>query len=311
MKMMFAFFIFCIILFLYLHVQFHLKTSDDLEVYEIEDGSKDKLEEICDLRQPILFDYYNETIIKTCNKEHILNNYHAFEVKVRNTNDVNYNSEIYIPLVFHSADKLFNDDKSSSYFSENNSEFLEETGLMKSMKYNDEFIRPPMLSNSKYDIMMGSEGVTTPFRYEINYRNYFLVTSGSIKVKMCPPKNAKYLYVEKDYQNFEFRSPINCWKVQPQYTADFDKVKCLEVTVEVGKMLHIPAYWFYSIQFEKNTSVACFFYRTYMNNVAIIPHIFMYALQLQNVKHDIVKKVEIKEKEVEKDNKDSTNIDEL
>jgi hypothetical protein len=57
MKILFAFFIFCIVLFIYLHVQFHLKTSEDLEMYEVEQPSKDKLEEICDLRQPVLFDF--------------------------------------------------------------------------------------------------------------------------------------------------------------------------------------------------------------------------------------------------------------
>jgi len=35
-------FIFCIVLFLYLHIIFHLKTSNDLEVYTIESPSKDK-----------------------------------------------------------------------------------------------------------------------------------------------------------------------------------------------------------------------------------------------------------------------------
>ena len=41
--------IFCIVLFLYLHIFFHLKTINDLEVYEVEEPSKDKLEEICDM----------------------------------------------------------------------------------------------------------------------------------------------------------------------------------------------------------------------------------------------------------------------
>ena len=53
---MIAFFVFCLILFLYLHVQFHLRTGDNLEIYEIDQASKDKMEEICDLRQPVLFD---------------------------------------------------------------------------------------------------------------------------------------------------------------------------------------------------------------------------------------------------------------
>ena len=35
-KIIIGFVIFCITLFCYLHIQFHLKTSDELEIYEIE-----------------------------------------------------------------------------------------------------------------------------------------------------------------------------------------------------------------------------------------------------------------------------------
>jgi hypothetical protein len=67
MKYLITIFIFCIVLFLYLHIQYHLKTSSDLEIYTIEQPSKDKLEEICDLRQPVLIDYRIDNIIDNCN----------------------------------------------------------------------------------------------------------------------------------------------------------------------------------------------------------------------------------------------------
>ena len=294
MKIVVAFFIFCLVLFTYLHIQFHLKTSNDLEVFEIEQASKDKLEEICDLRQPVIFDFENERIVQTSNKKYILENYHAFEVKVRNSNDTNYESEIFMPLPLHAAVKLFDEDKNSTFYSENNSDFLQETGVIKNLQYNDEFIRPYMLSNSNYDIMMGSHNTTTPFRYELNYRNYFIVTQGSIQIKLSPPHSSKYLYTAYDYENFEFRSPVNPWSVQPQYSADFDKMKCLDITLTPGKTIQIPAYWWYSIKFGKDTSVSCFRYRTYMNNVAITPHIAMYALQIQNIKRNVAKKHDIR-----------------
>ena len=63
MNIIFNFLIFCIVLFLYLHIYHHLKTSNDLEVYEIEKPSKDKLEEISDIRQPVIFNYNNEQIL--------------------------------------------------------------------------------------------------------------------------------------------------------------------------------------------------------------------------------------------------------
>lgn len=292
--MIIGIFIFCVVLFIYLHVQFHLKTGDDLEMYEIDEPSKDKLEEICDIRQPVLFDFDNQKILETSNKTFISNNYTAFEVKIRNTKENDSNTELYIPLALHAAIKLFDEDKNSNYYSENNKDFLEETGVIKNFKYNDEFLRPYMVSNCNYDILLGSNDTCTPFRYEINYRNYFLLTQGSAQIKLTPPHSIKYLYPIYDYENFEFRSPVNPWNPQAKFVADFDKVKCLEFTLKPGKTLFIPAYWWYSIKFiSSNTSISCFHYRTYMNNIAITPYIALHALQIQNVKRDMVKKVSI------------------
>ena len=95
MKIFFTIFIFCLVLFIYLHVQFHNKTSSDLEIYELDQASKDKLEEICDIRQPVIFDFDNEKLVNTTNQDYILSNYKAFDVKIRNINDQNFDSEIY------------------------------------------------------------------------------------------------------------------------------------------------------------------------------------------------------------------------
>ena len=295
MEIIIGFFIFCLVLFIYLHVQFHLKTGEDLEMYEVDQPSKEKLEEICDIRQPVLFNFDCQTIVDTSSKSYITKNYNAFEVKIRNIKETDSNTELYIPLPLHAADKLFNEDTNSSYLSENNSDFLEETGVGKNLKYNDEFLRPYMVSNCNYDIMMGSANVCTPFRYEINYRNYYLLTEGSAQIKLTPPHNIRYLYPNYDYENFEFRSPVNPWTPQPKYIADFDKMKCLEFTLTPGKTLYIPAYWWYSIKFNKNSSISCFNYRTYMNNIAISPYIGMHALQIQNIKRNVVKKACINE----------------
>jgi hypothetical protein len=308
-------FIFCIILFFYLHIQFHLKTSDELEIYEIEQASKDRMEEICDLRQPVLFDCDEDInkIVQTTNKTALLDNYPVFEVKIRDNIDTNSLEELYLPLPLHIACKLFQEDTNSVYFSENNMDFLTETGVIKNMTYNDEFLRPRLVSNCNYDIMLGSDGLVTPFRYEMNYRNYFIVTQGSITVKMAPPKSNRYLYPVNDYENFEFRSPINPWAPQSKFRADFDKIKCLEIVLIPGKFLFIPAYWWYSFKFAENTSVSCFRYRTYMNNIAISPNIFMYALQNQNVERKIAKKIDLKQPLVEEPTADTntTNIDAL
>jgi hypothetical protein len=289
MQQLFSIVIFCIVLFVYLHVQFHLKTSNDLEVYEIEHLVNDKtiFEEICDSRQPVVFNFSNDNIIKNINMNNALSNYGAFDIKIRNTFDTNYETDIYMPLKLNTAIKLFEKDSEKKFYSEQNADFLNETGLNKEFQYNDSFLRPYMVSNCQYDLLAGSEHVCTPFRYELSYRNFYVVTAGTVTIKLSAPKNGKYLNPVYDYENFEFRTDVSPWSDK----AEFDKIKYLEVILSVGQTIYIPAYWWYSIKFEKDSSIANFKYNTYMNNIAILPTYGMYILQLQNVKRENNKKL--------------------
>ena len=290
MKSLFTILIFCIVLFLYIHINFHLKVSDDLEVYEIDQPSKEKLEEICDLRQPVIFDYNVDELIQECNIDHISKNYGAFDIKVRNVKNYDSNSELYLPLTLNASTEIFRKDSEERFISENNTDFLEETSMVKSFRGNDNFLRPFSVSNCYYDLLFSSKNTKTPLKYDINYRNFYLVTQGSIRIKLLPPKSSKYLYTIHDYDNFEFLSPVNPWNVQSQFKPDYDKLKTLEVTLNIGQIIYIPAYWWYSIEFSENTSICVFKYRTYMNNIAISNHLIVNMLQSQNVKREVVKK---------------------
>lgn len=297
-------FIFCLVLFLYLHINYHLKTSNDLEVYTIERPSKDKLEEICDIRQPVIFEFNNERLLESCTLRNLDDNYGAFDVNLRDVTNNDYNSELYLPFLLKEVINIFREDKNEKFISENNSDFLKETGAIKNFSYNDSFLRPPLVSKCIYDFMSGSVGSKTPLRYNLNYRNYYYVTHGKVNIKLISPQNSRYLYPNKDYDNFEFRSPVNVWNIQEEYKPDFDKVKVLDITLNKGEIISIPAYWWYSIQYEKLSSVCVFKYRTFMNVLAISPELVLTMLQGQNIKRDIVKKVDIVKKE---SNKDSSN----
>jgi hypothetical protein len=288
-----AIFIFCVVLFLYLHIYYHLKTSNDLEVYTIERPSKNKLEEICDLRQPVVFEFSNERLLESCNLAILDDNYGAFDIKLRDTQQNDENSELYLPFLLKEALKVFQDDKNAKYITENNGDFLEETAAIKNFRYNDSFLRPPMISKCTYDFWSGSIGAQTPLRYNLEYRTFIYLTSGKAKLKLIPPHSSRYLNVEKDYDNFEFRSVINPWNVQQHYKADFDKVKVLDIEVTPGYIIFIPAYWWYSIEYEELSSICVFKYRTYMSTLSTLPQILMSYLQKQNIKREIAKKLDI------------------
>jgi len=300
-------FIFCIVLFLYLHVHFHLKRSNDLEVYEIEQPSKQRLEEVCDIRQPTTFELYNEQLLTQLSYQAIHTSYRAFDIHIRDVSKTptstaedktiitqkgtEHDQVLYIPVTFKIAHEVLKKDNDMKYISEHNADFIDETGLIKIFQLNDEFLRPYMVSTCMYDILMASTGTTSPLRYELNYRNYFLVTQGRIKILLIPPKDTRYLYPINDYDILEFRTPVNPWKVQPEYQDDFDKIKTLEVELFQGMVMFIPAYWWYSIQFVvPETSVCSFKYRTHMNTVSIAPQLVLNVLQHMNTKRDTLEK---------------------
>jgi len=296
MKEIIAVVVFCVILFIYLHVHFHLKKVDDLEIYEICQPSKEKLEEVCDFRQPVVTDFNNQSIIEKCNLNYVKLNYTGYDIKIRNLKERDDETEIYIPLGVVESVDLFKKDKESKYMSENNYDMLDETGLIKIYRNNDMFLRPSMVSSCNYDILFASLNVETPLRYEVNYRNYFVVTNGKVIVRLLVPKSKKYLYATNDYDNFEFISPVNPWNVQDEYRADFNKLRTIDVTLITGQMIHIPAYWWYSIKFVKsNTTICVFKYKTYMNTLAISNHLVMRLLQGQNTKRIAAKKMNIVE----------------
>lgn len=272
-------------------MHFHLNTSDDLEVYTIENVSKDRLEEICNLKQPVLFDYTNENLLETVNIGKMEELYGAFDVNFRNISEKDKDSEIYLPILLNEVVKLFQNKLNNKIIIENNEEFLKETGLEKIFRYNDSFLRPPLVSICKYDFMSGSEESYTPLRYNINHRNFYLVTSGKINLKLIPPSNGKYLQKENDYDIFEFGSPVDPWDVQEIYKPEFDKVKVLDLDLTKGQIINIPPYWWYSIKYEKVSSICVFKYRTYMSTVSILPNLLMGLLQQQNIKREIANKI--------------------
>ena len=49
-------------------------------------------------------------------------------------------------------------------------------------------------------------------------------------------------------------------------------------------MLYIPAYWWYSIKYNEKSSIACFYYKSYMNTLAILPDTIISFLQNANIK---------------------------
>ena len=121
MNIIIGFLIFCIVLFFYLHIYFQLKTSNDLEVFEIEQPAKEKHEEICDLRQPILFPFNNDKMVDLCNRQTISDSYGAFDVKIRTIDQSDDDGkDLYSLISLKEGLKILDEDKAGNFRSLDN-----------------------------------------------------------------------------------------------------------------------------------------------------------------------------------------------
>lgn len=284
-------FVFFTVLFIYIHIYHHYKTSNDFEIYDIDNITKERLTEICELKQPFIFNFGDpESKIYDTNLYNLPSQYDPFELNIcTSTPSEGETQTDSVPLSLDKAIELFDkDDESVKYYSDDNYEFLSESGLLKKITIDDYILRPYMGCNRIYDILTGSLNGYTPLRYEVNDRNYFMVVNGYIDVILIPPKYTKYLRSQPNYETFEFNSLIDVWNIQEKYSQEYKKSKSIQITINTGKVLYIPPYWWYSIRFHKKSSVTSLKYRTYMNNVAILPYICTHYLQMLNTKKNII-----------------------
>ena len=234
-----------LVVVIYLHIRFHLKISNELEVHEIRKPTKKEFEEICDFRQPVKMAIGNE-ISK-------IGDLFVGMIHIRNVEQ----SPSYVNVDLETADRIFEQDERKRYISERNT---------KQGGYDaDTFLRPPLCAFRYYDLMRGSKNVSTPFRYELYYRHFLYVAEGSVEVIIATPNTSEVVDVIKDLDIFEFRTNDNPWDSKTSF-------RTKKLLLSSGDLLYIPAYWWYSIKYmETSDRLYSFKYHTYASVCAMLP----------------------------------------
>ena len=248
-------FLFLVVFFLYIHVQNQYKTSEKLEIYEMDYLSKNGLQEICDLKQPVLFQLEFSDSLPYLDSYSILD---SREFKTSSVDSIFLQSE--------SAMGLLDTDTNGVFFSERNSDMISRsTPHMKIFQEIDTYLQPNYTVVTKYDLLMGARKSHTPFRYHCETQRFLVVSEERIRIQMTPWKSRHFLNPVIDLAHYDYWSPLSFWDVPN------DNVPCLDFIVLPGFVLYIPPYWWYSIQFIDTTSkVKCITYSTPINLLANI-----------------------------------------
>jgi len=284
------------------------KKSEDLEIYEMDYTTNQNLQETCSVKQPVLFNFktVNPDIFTDLDNSTFLKSA-SYDIKVRDTDDFKTqpnNSAVPVSLKYDSFRRLTAADSRAHFITEGNLEFIEKSGLYSEYEELNPYLKPSLTIQTKYDLLQGSEGAYTPLRYHTDERQYIIISSGKITVKMTPFKSRKYLYPIIDYSTYEFRSPIDAWNPEnnQKYTHDIEKIKYLEFDILEGFTLYIPPYWWYSIKYSSaDTIVLGAAYNSIPRVLANSWDIIQYYLQQDNTSTKIARTIQqtIKEEQEE------------
>lgn len=279
--MLYAIIIFIIVVFAYSHVMREYKTSHDLEIYELDYTTPQELQSVCNLKQPMIFDF-SKTVPSFFSKINtaITTTKCPTELNIYDCNDVppQAAAEPFAELSLSRFENLIITDSKKHFITENNADFIDDCGSMYETFENlDEYFKDYFVVKKAYDILMGSAGAATPLRFHKNSRQFYVVTEGKIRVKMTPHKNARHLHSFIDYRAFVFGSPVNVWDTQAQYVDDIAKIDFLEFDVAAGSVFYLPPYWWCSIMFvDDKTVVAGATYWTLQNVAANAVDLFQH-----------------------------------
>ncbi len=254
MKLLLYLIIFLICTIVYMHIIYHLKTSSELEVYDIDYTDSIQLNKICDLRQPFTFKIPENSL--SINKKNVIeNNY-----------DINIIQELQI------------NEKETKILSEYNYKIIEIPTIKQEITSFEKFIKPTFNITTIQDIIIGDKEMCSKLKHTYNYRNFFYITQGSIKIRFIPPNYTIHLNHFTDYETLNEVTDFDIWN------ESIKSIEFIEINATTNDTIFIPPYWWYSFCFQEDTTIISYKYRTIMNNITILPKIIYSFIAIHNKK---------------------------
>lgn len=249
MKFILYLIIFIISIITYIHVLYHLKQSNIYEVYDIDYKNVKQLNEICDLRQPFTFRPIESPIPISWDS---------------------LDSKMQLNILHKSKDK-------KSVYSEYNNKIID--NFKNKMLFLEKYIKPDFNITCLYDIIYSHENMESELTHTYNYRNFYYVTEGNISIRFFPPEVSSLIDHNTDFETLNERSTYNIW--------NDNKYKYIEINASKNDVIFIPPYWWYSIKCSTKSCVLVYKYRTFMNNVTIIPKLLYSYIAIHNKKNPV------------------------
>ena len=124
--------VFMITFFVYIHIRYHLKKVNDIDIYDMGYINKKKLEDVCVLRQPVTFLLEEDKLEKLFSLNVLGESYSSLQLQIY---DMSNSALVPVTVPIKEVVKLFN--KKKDYVSYNNTLITEDTLFKSKLKLLD------------------------------------------------------------------------------------------------------------------------------------------------------------------------------
>ena len=294
--------IFIILLFVYVHIRYHIRPGTEPIIYELMDPSRALLHDTIHHKQPVKF---STSLGDEIGLEwgQIVRTHSTYHVNVSGDGGA---TVVEMPVVGlreggegmdgedgeDGADGTGGTDTTTIHTTPTNhhhllygnERFIDETSLAEKFTNVSHMLRPHMMTRATYDLIGSVDDVGTdqPTRTPHAHTHtvptassahitYLICTAGSVNVRLCSGK-----YTSRICRNASLAekiSHLSFWDnsgniVNEELLAQIDTQ---DTVVGPGYAIAIPAHWWYSLELSPDTSVAMLRYRSAMNELASLP----------------------------------------
>lgn len=239
----FHFFIFVIIFCIYLNIIRHITIQDIHYISETDYHDNYSINQLCSLNKPFIFKYYYSSDLDY----NFLLNTKYLKLKLYN-NKQTYNIPCKKALTL-----INNSNLDKPYFTYNNSSNINNSEFISNIKNINSDLQPILKTNSKFDIITGTQNHFTPFISHTNFSCFLFLISGSINVSLINSNLYNKLSPLPD--------PSNIW-IKGKKKTNFVYCKMHEKNV-----LFLPPYVYTSIKFlTKDAVILALYYDTFSSS---------------------------------------------
>ena len=253
--------LFISVLLIYLHLIYEWKIYDEIELFETDYTDYYEFLSVCRMKRPFVCEYYSKNAELFNMELSILD-----DINVYDTND----ETMCIKSSYNTFHSLL--DK-GEFYTQHNHQSIVTSELYNVFKENDELVQPVSNIQSTYDLYMGSDGVTTTLQHHRNSSLFLINIKGSQTIRLFPWSSIKEQ--STDLMHYQFNSEYDGWNSSER--------NMIEIELQIGQLLYIPSYWWYTIRHNKQSHMLSTTYVSLINSITHAPLKLQSIIQQYNI----------------------------